>query len=690
MFPRLFRSVFPKFRLQCSFFATRSTEFEQYEKSENPWLTRVFNTTMWKKTIQEIRVAKPATNDLELTKLSTPELPVVARFLVEEPLNSEQFVQIPTEEINSASVYPLSIVSAINKCSENTVTKDLEKNEPSFSDSGGVDEPEEWRAMYGTPDPDVPSSQFPCGGCGAVLHCQNEALPGYMPSEVFVGLTKVELKNSLCQRCIFLADHQVALNVNISPKDYEKVLSDIKDKPALVLLVVDILDFPCSIWSGILDVIGRGKPIFVIGNKVDVLPQDSKGYLNRVESSLRQNLKDMGIDTGNNVKHVCLVSAKTGYGIEDLITELQNFYKSKGDVYLIGCTNVGKSSLFNALLQSDYCKVQATDLVTRATTSLWPGTTLNLLKFPILKPTPWRLYVRNQRIKSWRRIEKDAMLMRQANLAKTKDPQYATLIGHVGQTFKNLAKEESLDMFSTPHGTLPKSARSMRAFNAEDYEFAHGKWCFDTPGSVHSAQIINLLTLEELSCVIPIGLISPRSFTLFPKSTLFLAGLGRIDYCEGDSKVILTVFSSDKLPVTVLPTSDADEFYQEFLGTDVLKVPFGGPQRLKDFPPLESAECVTITNGLGLRKSSIDIVLSSAGWVAITLRPGETATFKPYTPEARGCFVRNPPILPYAVGLRGKRIKKTPFYHASKIYQPGLEFVKVPMPETEEQNEEFG
>ena len=52
-----------------------------------------------------------------------------------------------------------------------------------------------------------------------------------------------------------------------------------------------------------------------------------------------------------------------------------------GDVYLLGCTNAGKSTLFNTLLQSDFCKSQAVDIVQRATTSPWPGTTSNLLKF---------------------------------------------------------------------------------------------------------------------------------------------------------------------------------------------------------------------------------------------------------------------------------------------------------------------
>lgn len=51
-----------------------------------------------------------------------------------------------------------------------------------------------------------------------------------------------------------------------------------------------------------------------------------------------------------------------------------------GDIYLIGCTNAGKSTLFNLLIKSDLCKTKAINVVQRATTSNWPGTTLNLLK----------------------------------------------------------------------------------------------------------------------------------------------------------------------------------------------------------------------------------------------------------------------------------------------------------------------
>lgn len=38
---------------------------------------------------------------------------------------------------------------------------------------------------------------------------------------------------------------------------------------SLVLLMVDLLDFPCSIWPGIVDIIGTERPIFLVANKVN-------------------------------------------------------------------------------------------------------------------------------------------------------------------------------------------------------------------------------------------------------------------------------------------------------------------------------------------------------------------------------------------------------------------------------------
>lgn len=241
-------------------------------------------------------------------------------------------------------------------------------------------------------------------------------------------MTKRELSSIICQRCHFLKNYNTALQVRVTPDDYPKILSQIKAQRALVILMIDLLDFPCSIWPNIIDIIGHKKPIIIVGNKVDLLPQDSNVSLQNIKKCLEKVVNESGISKAN-IKHTALISAKTGYGIEELITKLHNVWEYKGDVYLVGCTNVGKSTLFNALLQSDYCKIQAVDLVQRATTSIWPGTTLNLLKFPILRPSGWRLYVRTKRLISQKTDTLALKELRKSQLRETKNPMYASLIG---------------------------------------------------------------------------------------------------------------------------------------------------------------------------------------------------------------------------------------------------------------------
>lgn len=96
---------------------------------------------------------------------------------------------------------------------------------------------------------------------------------------------------------------------------------------------------------------------------------------------------------------------------------------------MIGCTNVGKSTLFNALLQSDYCKIQAVDLIQRATTSPWPGTTLNLLKFPIMNPAKWRLFQRVIRLKAESKDAQAEIEFNKRQVTSTGDITFATLQG---------------------------------------------------------------------------------------------------------------------------------------------------------------------------------------------------------------------------------------------------------------------
>lgn len=226
--------------------------------------------------------------------------------------------------------------------------------------------------VFGTPDVDEPVSDTCCFGCGAVLQCASPPEPGYLPSEKYKSLLQEEgLNGATCQRCHLLTHHHKALALQMSRDQYRAVVQQIRPHQALVLLIVDLLDVPDSVVPDLPELVGANKHVVVLGNKVDLVPGDSPSYLQRIKRQLGQYCRDAGF--GDQVTDVHLVSAKTGYGIENLISSLQRSWKYKGDVYLVGNANSGKSTLFNTLLESDYCKSRSSDLIHKATISPWPG-----------------------------------------------------------------------------------------------------------------------------------------------------------------------------------------------------------------------------------------------------------------------------------------------------------------------------
>ena len=79
---------------------------------------------------------------------------------------------------------------------------------------------------------------------------------------------------------------------------------------------------------------------------------------------------------GLEAEEVVLISAEKGWGIEDLLTAI-NQNRDHEDVYIVGTTNVGKSTLINKLIE---LSVGEKDVVT---TSRFPGTTLDMIDIPL-------------------------------------------------------------------------------------------------------------------------------------------------------------------------------------------------------------------------------------------------------------------------------------------------------------------
>merc|ERR1719188_611632 len=527
---------------------------------------------------------------------------------------------------------------------------------------------------YGTADPNIPPSKVPCGGCGAHLHCQDAKMPGFAPVETFAGKSPDELRLTVCQRCYVMDKYNVALKVNVSPGHYESTLTHIASKRAIVLLVVDLLDYPGSVWPGIVDLLGVNKKLILVGNKVDMLPQDSENYLVRVERVMKMAFMEkcsrrLEARCDPKVVSTCLVSARTGYGIEKLIELVYRAWSENNrrlpptDVYLVGTTNVGKSSIFNQLLSSDMCKVKALGKVEKAIMSPIPGTTLNLLKFPIMRPDPSRIYQRMTRLQGDRHVFQKRERERLQRLAETRDRKHAVVSGIVGQSF---TPDKLLPLrqvgFDIDSGAAPKVTLPMR-LNPEHPQYADGRWCYDTPGTICQDQVINLLTQEEIAKMMSELPIRPRCFGIRNGQSIFLAGLGRLDLLGGPFKfrpMLIVVFCSDDLPIHMVRTVDADKFYERAVRTGLLGVPCGDEARLKEFPPLEGQAFEV--DGVAHFEATSDIVFSSAGWISCVPRMHQICMVKAWTPGGKGIYVRDPPFLPFAHLLRGERIGGTPAY----------------------------
>ncbi|XP_061542641.1 LOW QUALITY PROTEIN: nitric oxide-associated protein 1 [Phycodurus eques] len=530
--------------------------------------------------------------------------------------------------------------------------------------------------IYGTPDSEEPISDTRCPGCGAVLHCADTAVPGYLPSEKYKVLLREERLNSAtCQRCHFLRHHQKALNMQVSKDEFRNMLREIRSQRALVLLIVDLLDVPDSVVPELPDLVGPNKHVVVLGNKIDLLPADSPNYLQRIRRQLGQFCQEAGF--GTQVSDVHLISAKTGYGIEGLISSLQRSWKYKGDVYLVGSANAGKSTLFNALLQSDYCKSRASDIVGKATISPWPGTTLNLLKFPIINPTPYRMFRRHQRLRESRRQTEDDLSPDELKCLKDLRRQ-GYLVGRVGRTFlpqvvhgtiafdpDALAFGEDNDGENCYNDSTGKREDSPGKLTYNELKDAH--WLFDTPGIMKEQDVLGLLTQQEVKAVVPTRAVVPRTYLLKAGMSLFVGGLARIDFLEGEKSCWFSVIASSQVPVHVSSVEKADAVYQKHGGRELLGVPVGGTERMKNFPALTPQDFQL--EGRGPLEAAADVKLSSAGWVAVTALEGQRPLLRVHGPPSAGFGLRMPPLLPHVVTLKGARIPKSCAY---KVLTPAV------------------
>ncbi len=197
------------------------------------------------------------------------------------------------------------------------------------------------------------SSEKKCLGCGVLLQDENILQEGYTTS----------LENDICQRCFRLKNYGEYQVVTKSNDEYINILKNVAETKDLVLYITDLLNLEKNLEQ-IRNLIPN-KMILVL-NKKDALPKSVK------EEKLIAYLESMNI----HFEEVIVISAYKNYNIDYLLRRIK-FHQTSKNVYVVGHTNAGKSSLINKLIQNYSDKTQ------ELTMSPLQSTTLNTVNIEI-------------------------------------------------------------------------------------------------------------------------------------------------------------------------------------------------------------------------------------------------------------------------------------------------------------------
>lgn len=203
-----------------------------------------------------------------------------------------------------------------------------------------------------------------CIGCGTQIQTEDPKAPGFAPASA------VEKSDDIiCKRCFRLKNYNELQPVSLTDDDFLRILNGLGTQKGLIVKIVDIFDFNGSWLPGLHRFVGN-NPVLLIANKVDLLPKSINPK--KVVNWIRHEAKQLGLKPVD----VLLVSAHKGTGVEEAMAKIDE-YRNGEDVYVVGCTNVGKSTFINRIIK------QATGQGDIITTSYFPGTTLDMIEIPL-------------------------------------------------------------------------------------------------------------------------------------------------------------------------------------------------------------------------------------------------------------------------------------------------------------------
>jgi len=200
-----------------------------------------------------------------------------------------------------------------------------------------------------------------CIGCGAPLQTTDPKKIGYIPPNL------LDKDEKICQRCFRIRHYNEVLPVEIAAEQFQHILTGIGEGNNLILFIVDVFDMVGSWLTELTKAIGKNR-LWLILNKIDLLPESVN--LEKISDTALRFAHEHGV----RPEGIFPISANNNIGISELWEYLQQVKESS--IYVIGATNVGKSSFVNQILRK-------VNIETVITTSQFPGTTLQKIVFSL-------------------------------------------------------------------------------------------------------------------------------------------------------------------------------------------------------------------------------------------------------------------------------------------------------------------
>ena len=192
-----------------------------------------------------------------------------------------------------------------------------------------------------------------CQGCGSIIQDSNPNLDGYSKN----------INNLLCERCFRIKNYNDYKRLEKTNSDFLPILKEISKTNDLVILLIDLFNIPKSL-NDIID--NLDNDILLVLTKRDILPLSV--YDERLIEYF-SGLSERIIDT-------VICSSKKNFHLDELKEKIYK-YKNSNNVYVLGYTNAGKSTLINKIIYN------YTDLEPTITTSLLPSTTIDAISIKI-------------------------------------------------------------------------------------------------------------------------------------------------------------------------------------------------------------------------------------------------------------------------------------------------------------------